>query len=157
MNNLSIHARLPLWKLFSYLLIDCPHSILDIIHDVRLEVWQFWKSSNLRYSKVFQNEFLYWKYYKTFQKQPREMFYKKVVLTNFAKFTGKHLSHSFFFNKVAGLSPATLFKKRLRHRCFPMNFAKFLRTPFLQNISGRLLLIFPVFQNNCFRNFCECS
>ena len=32
----------------------------------------------------------------------------------------------------------TLFKKRLWHRCFPVNFAKFLRTPFLQNTSGRL-------------------
>ena len=32
-------------------------------------------------------------------------------------------------------------KKRLWHRCFPENFAKFLRTPFLQNTSGRLLLI----------------
>ena len=36
--------------------------------------------------------------------------------------------------------PATLLKKRLWHRCFPVNFAKFLRTPFLQNTSGRLLL-----------------
>ena len=27
--------------------------------------------------------------------------------------------------------PATLLKKRLCHRCFPVNFAKFLRTPFL--------------------------
>ena len=39
----------------------------------------------------------------------------------------------------AGL-PATLLKKRLRHRCFPMNFAKFSRIPFLQNNPGRLLL-----------------
>ena len=37
-------------------------------------------------------------------------------------------------------SPATLLKKRLWHRCFPLNFAKFLRTPFLQDTSGRLLL-----------------
>ena len=29
------------------------------------------------------------------------------------------------FNKVAGLRPATLLKKRLWHRCFPVNFAKF--------------------------------
>ena len=36
--------------------------------------------------------------------------------------------------------PATLLKKRLWRRCFPVNFAKFLRTLFLQNISGRLLL-----------------
>ena len=49
----------------------------------------------------------------------------------FAKFTGKHLCQSLFFNKVAGLRPATLFKKRLWHRCFPVNFAKFLKTPFL--------------------------
>ena len=27
--------------------------------------------------------------------------------------------------------PATLLKKRLWHRCFPVNFEKFLRTPFL--------------------------
>ena len=29
---------------------------------------------------------------------------------------------------------------RLWHGCFPVNFVKFLRTPFLQNTSGRLLL-----------------
>ena len=62
------------------------------------------------------------------------------VLRNFPKFTGKHLCQSLFFNKVAGLRPATLLKKRLWHRCFPVNFAKFLRTPFLQNTPGRLLL-----------------
>ena len=37
---------------------------------------------------------------------------------------------SLFFNKAAGLRPAILLKRRLSHRCFPMNFAKFLRTPF---------------------------
>ena len=31
-------------------------------------------------------------------------------------------------------------KKRLWRRCFPVNIEKFLRTPFLQNTSGRLLL-----------------
>ena len=31
---------------------------------------------------------------------------------------------------VAGLRPATLFKKRIWQRCFPVNFAKILRTPF---------------------------
>ena len=41
--------------------------------------------------------------------------------------------------------PATLLKKRLWQRCFPVNFGKFLRTPFLQNTSGRLLL-FLAFQ-----------
>ena len=32
-----------------------------------------------------------------------------------------------FFNKGAGLRPATLFKKGLWHRCFSVNFAKFLK------------------------------
>ena len=43
------------------------------------------------------------------------------------------------FDKVAGLRPATLLKKCLLHRCFPVNFDKSLRIPFLQNTSGRLL------------------
>ena len=65
---------------------------------------------------------------------------KQYVLRNLAKFTGKHLRQSLFFNKVA--ATATLLKKRLLHRCFPVNFAKFLQTPFSQKTSGRLLLYF---------------
>ena len=53
---------------------------------------------------------------------------KKGVLRKFSKFTGKHLC------------------QRLWHRCFPVNFEKFLRTPFLQNTSGRLLLNFRGFR-----------
>ena len=37
------------------------------------------------------------------QKQSPEVFCRKGVLRNFAKFTIKHLSQSLFFNKVAGL------------------------------------------------------
>ena len=37
-----------------------------------------------------------------------------------------------FFNKVAGLRPANLLKKRLPHKCFSVNFVKFLRTTFFQ-------------------------
>ena len=66
--------------------------------------------------------------------------WKKSVLKNFEKFIGKQLCQSLFFNKFAGLSPATSLKKRLWHRCFPVNFARFLRTPFLKNTSGWLLL-----------------
>ena len=68
------------------------------------------------------------------QKQPPEVFYKKGVLRNFIELTGKHLYQSVFFNKVACLN------KTLWRRCFPVNFVKFLRTRFLQNTSGRLLL-----------------
>ena len=41
-----------------------------------------------------------------------QVFFKIDVLKNFAIFTGKHLCWS------------------LQHRCFPVNIAKFLRTPF---------------------------
>ena len=61
---------------------------------------------------------------------------KKGALRNFAKFAGKQLCQRHFFNKVAGLRTATLLKKSLWHSCFPVNFAKFVRTPFLQSTSG---------------------
>ena len=55
----------------------------------------------------------------------------------FTKLTRKHLCQTGYFNKVC--KPKTV-KKRLRHKCFPLNVTKFVRTPFLQNTSGRLLL-----------------
>ena len=61
---------------------------------------------------------------------------EKGVLRNFAKFTGKRLYQSLAWR----LKAATLLKKRLWCRCFPVNFARFFRTPFLQKNSGRLLL-----------------
>ena len=64
----------------------------------------------------------------------------KLTIKIFATFTGKQLPQGLFFNNVAGLRPATLLKKRLWHRWFPVDFAEFLRTPFLQNTSGWLLL-----------------
>ena len=71
---------------------------------------------------------------------------KKAVLRNFAKFTGKHLCQSLFFNKVADLWPTTLLKKRLSHRCFTVNFVNFLRTTFLTEhlwttASARLFIV----------------
>ena len=67
----------------------------------------------------------------------RVSFFNSVAgLRNFAKFTGKHLCQSIFFNKVAGLRPSTLLKKRLWQTCFPVNYAKFPRAPFIQNASG---------------------
>ena len=63
-----------------------------------------------------------------------KMFYKIVVLKNFAIFTGKHLCWSLFFIKLQIWKPATLSKRdsntgvRLQHRCFPVNIEKFLRT-----------------------------
>ena len=59
-------------------------------------------------------------------KQPPEVFCEKVVLRNFAKFTGKHLCQSLFFNNVAEtlaqvfscefceISKNTFFKEHIR-------------------------------------------
>ena len=69
-----------------------------------------------------------------------DVFCKKSVLRSSTKFTGKHLCQSLFFNNVAGLRPATLLKKRLWHRCFPVNFLKFLRTLFFTEHLWWLLL-----------------
>ena len=50
----------------------------------------------------------------------RRCFMKKAFLKNFGIFTGK-------------LQTCNLIKKRLRHNCFPLNTAKFLRSPILNN------------------------
>ena len=42
------------------------------------------------------------------------------------------------FNKTTELMLSTVLKKRVQGKCFPVKFAKFLRTPFKQNISGCL-------------------
>ena len=51
-----------------------------------------------------------------------------------------------------GLRPAILLKKRLWHTCFPVNFAKFLRTPFLKRISGGCFCITDLRIWKWFRN-----
>ena len=52
---------------------------------------------------------------------------KKVVLKSFTYF--KNTCVEIFFNKVTGLECATLLKKRLWHRGFPVIFANILRAP----------------------------
>ena len=42
-----------------------------------------------------------------------EVFCKKVVLKNFAKFTGKHLCQSLLFNKVSGPGSFNFLQKRI--------------------------------------------
>ena len=70
---------------------------------------------------------------------------RKGVPRNLEKFTGKHLCQSLFFNKFKELKPAILLKKRLWHRCFPVSFDKFLRTPFfLEHLWWLLLSIYTV-------------
>ena len=58
----------------------------------------------------------------------------------FHKICRKRQCQSLIFDKVAGIKPATLLKKRLWHRSFPVNFVKFQRSPFLQNTFGGCFL-----------------
>ena len=67
---------------------------------------------------------------------------KKGAIKNFAKFIAKNLCQSLSL-KSCRLQPATLLKNKFWHSCFPMNFVKLLRAPFLQNTSRRLLLLIP--------------
>ena len=64
------------------------------------------------------------------------MFFRIVVLKNFAMFTGKHLCWRFFLIKLQAFRPPS----GLQHRCFPVKFAAFLRTPFFTEQVRWLLL-----------------
>ena len=75
---------------------------------------------------------------------------KKDYLRNFAKFTRKYMWLSLFFNKVAGLRPASLLKKRRWHRCVLVNFAKHLGTRFFKEHLRWLLLAFDNISDVCF-------
>ena len=102
------------------------------------------RSSRTFFSISFKSSLTFLKKHEIFSKAAEAVMQrcstKKSVLRNFTKITVKHLCQSLFLNKVAGLSPATLLKKKLWHRCFPMSFAKLLRKPFSQNTNGWLLL-----------------
>ena len=82
------------------------------------------------------------------------MYLRIGVLKDLAMFTGKHLCWSLFFNKYEGFKVCNFLKKRLQHKGLPVKFAKFLRTPFLQNTSGgcfwKYLMnsLFIAFENN---------
>ena len=80
------------------------------------------------------------------QKQPSDVFYEK-------RSSGGVLQKrcSLIFCKIHRKMPVpeslscNFIKKETLARCLPVNFAKFLRTSFLQNTSGRLLLHWQYF------------
>ena len=76
-----------------------------------------------------------------------QLFFKIGFLKNFAEFIERHLCQSLFLNKITGLKPAILLKKKLWHRFFGVNFAKFFRTPFLKEHLRWLLLDYLFFTN----------
>ena len=84
--------------------------------------------------------------YKTLCLQSRflsrpEVYCKKGVFRNFAKFTGKQLRQSLFFNNVVDLRPAALLKKEALAQVFPCEFCEMSKNPFLQNTSSGSLSV----------------
>ena len=77
--------------------------------------WQSWFVHLDLFAKVRKRCFC------NIEKQPPKVFLKFPIIHR------KTPTQESFFNRLA-----TLLKKRLHHRCFPMNFTKFLRTAFLQ-------------------------
>ena len=82
------------------------------------------------------------------KKQLPEVFYKKGVLIDFAKFTGKHLRQSLFL------------VKRLWRRCFPVNLAKnfkniFFTEHFGASVHATAAILYPpkTSENLCFYVF----
>ena len=68
---------------------------------------------------------------------------KKTIFKHFAIFIGKNQSWSLFLIKL------------FQHRCFPVNIAKFLRTPILKNICKQLLLNVVFNSNEEQHNICS--
>ena len=75
-----------------------------------------------------------------YQKQPPEVFWKKKVFLEMSQISQENTSARVsFLKKLQARDPGL--------SCFPVNFTKFLSTPFQQNTSRRLLLFyFPGYQ-----------
>ena len=71
-----------------------------------------------------------------------EVFCKKGALKNFAKFTGKRLCWSLFFNNVAGLSPAAcnFIKIEALTQVLSCKFCEVFKNTFFDGTIRRLLL-----------------
>ena len=92
------------------------------------------------------------------EKQPLEVFCKKRCSQKFLKTHRKTSVRVSFLIKlqvsilIKLQAEAILMKlqakKRLQHSCFPVNFAKFPRTPFSQNTSGGCFCIFTNMTSN---------
>ena len=89
-----------------------------ILHSVKVSTSP---SSPLLFAIVFWGE--------TSRSSLSQVFFKIDVLKNFASFTGKHQCWSLFLIKLQAWGI-------LQHRCFPVRFTRFSRTPFLQNTTG---------------------
>ena len=118
---------------------------LEYLGELLLALWSYFAvfSSCLCSCQIVQLLLVSWYvFFITSRRSHQRCSMKKGVPRNITKFTRKHLCQSLFLNKVSGLRFATLLKMRLWHICFLVNFAEFLRTPFLTEHLRWLLLNF---------------
>ena len=71
---------------------------------------------------------------------------KKGILKYFAKTYMKTELES-LFNKSAGMKPCNFIKKKLLHRCFPVNFVKFFKNIYFEKHKRRAASILTRFYN----------
>ena len=88
-----------------------------------------WLVSSCEYCKVCKSNFFI-DLQNTSRSSRLQIFLKIGIPKRFANFTGKHLCCSLLLKNLQA-EGLQLHKKRLQRRCFPVKFAKFLRTPFL--------------------------
>ena len=127
-SNKSVNASSFMDRRFCLtILIFCGRDCLSFLE---FEQWKrqcFVDSIALRQLQIGLSEFRkLWRSLCSRKSSQRRCSVKKGVLTNFAKFTGKTCVRVSFLIKLQAL-----LKKRLWHRCFHVNFAKFVRAPFL--------------------------
>ena len=104
-------------KHFCSILTDLSN-LLFLFHKIKQWMWRMFLPNSFQKCRSSRSQMF-------FRSSRPEMFCKKAVLRDFPKFTRKHLCQSLFIRS------ATLFKKRPCSLVFPVNFAKFGRTPFL--------------------------
>ena len=68
------------------------------------------------------------------RKSCSQVFFKIVVLKNFAIFTVKQLCWSVFLSKVTLIEQVTLSKKTIQHRCFPVHFTRLKSTYYMVHL-----------------------
>ena len=100
-----------------------------------------WQNAN-KYSFICISKYLRFCDLFIFRSSRPQVFFEKVFLRNFTKFTTKNMRRSLVFRQVAGLRPVFLLKKWFWHTYFPANFAKFKKARLLQSTSVSLVLSF---------------
>ena len=80
---------------------------------------------------------------------------KQAVLKNFAIFKEKTPVLESLFNKVAGLQACDFIKKRLQHRCFPVNVTKFLSMLVLTKSANGLFCVTLLYHLTLFSKFIQ--